>query len=725
MIEFPEFREAASQLAVGLTGAAGFALLAFLMVALFHRLAAPAVGRLVSGGRVVDRWLAVHVAGWVGLDAPGVLTRWSRLLLTMSCLALAGALTPPLVAIPALIAGLTVVLAVFRRWTWDEEDRALGLEGAHKRAPGAEDFNNEFLIAISTIFLFGSLLIWRLADVQMFSTSHARGLVENLVYVASETLEALPIVGNVEVLGYDNPSGVEAVLPSGGWVAFVLRMALDILVIGGLLKVVEIAGRIAKGQDLRRVDAQLALGGDPAFAALSELYRLSMGGAGAASDRLEAVALGERGEGAQSPDLRTRAVRYLGELSNMGVPGHRHFLDVMLASSVDLLRLSRQDPDLAHLEGLLLKDVGQIRTQLAVRSTGEEALDQLQAATQSLQEALSHFPPGHPHRTQTQLDLGQAAAKLAERLPDKAYKIEFHRLAMEARAGAIADMSPDATPAMRMGAAFQHAHSMGQLGMAMDDFEGHVLVADSLELFRDLRRTPPPLGRDADQGEIQAWGGASQGIVEVLDWLAQRADPEASVAYAREAVAMSRAALAVIEHSHNVVAGSVIQSVLGTTLLKLAGRVTGDERMTLLDEAVLHLEESQLLINPTDAPEVWAHSQRMRGLALSTRGYEKPGEAGVGDLIAGAEALRTLTEFESGFAVWSTDILATHVSLIRCERHLAERTANPALAADALRRIEIVIELMTENGADVDQAMRLKSQLETLIATLNAETPRT
>ncbi|KAK0350208.1 hypothetical protein LTR94_029955, partial [Friedmanniomyces endolithicus] len=106
-------------------------------------------------------------------------------------------------------------------------------------------------------------------------------------------LEALPIVGNVEVLGYDNPSGVQAVLPTGGWVAFVLRMALDVLVIGGLLQALAVARRIATGEDLRRHEEALRAADteDRAYAALEALADLARRGNITALARLEAVAL--------------------------------------------------------------------------------------------------------------------------------------------------------------------------------------------------------------------------------------------------------------------------------------------------------------------------------------------------------------------------------------------------------------------------------------------------
>src|SRR5690606_42163284 len=81
-----------------------------------------------------------------------------------------------------LVLGLVAVLAVFRRWAWDEEDRAAGL--TRRRAPGNEDYNNELLVALSAVFMLGSLLVWRLTGLHFFrSEEHTSELQsrENLV----------------------------------------------------------------------------------------------------------------------------------------------------------------------------------------------------------------------------------------------------------------------------------------------------------------------------------------------------------------------------------------------------------------------------------------------------------------------------------------------------------------------------------------------------------------
>ncbi|WP_087140040.1 hypothetical protein [Brevundimonas diminuta] len=274
-----EVRFSLLQFGVALTGALLFLVVAAILIRGLH----PALERGLTWFRPwflwLDRGLALGVARWIGLDEKGRARRWGRLLAVLLGTGAIGALLPPLFGAPVLVLGLVAVLAVFRRWAWDEEDRAANLNPGRRRTPGSEDYNNELLVALSAVFMLGSLLVWRLTGLHFFSATSGIGLLEYVAYVASEALEALPIVGNIEVMGYDNPSGVQAVLPTGGGVAaFALRMGLDLLVIGGLLQALSVARRIATGQDLRRYeetlrDAETEKQADAALQGLADLAR--------------------------------------------------------------------------------------------------------------------------------------------------------------------------------------------------------------------------------------------------------------------------------------------------------------------------------------------------------------------------------------------------------------------------------------------------------------------
>lgn len=388
LFSMPSPTDAGWQILVGLAGAAAFGLGAIVLSALATRGAHRAVISSTHGLRKLDGWLALRVANWLGLDQSNWLRRWSRLVLILGGCASALAFGPGVIAWPCLGAAIVALVSVFRRWSWDEEDRAADRRGDAKRTPGNEDYNDELLFALSAVFLFGVLSIWRLSGAHVFESSPGAGLIANLIYVASEALEALPIVGNVEVLGYDNPSGVSAVLPTGGWFAFALRMALDIIVIGGVLKVMEIGARIARGDDLRRLDAGLE-GRDPAAfdAALIGLERLVLEGSVQAADRLQVFALspGDGSDGAAA--RRYRVADRLFVLGLRGAPGAFGMLGAATAAMRDL---HRRKPGAQVDVGVLERRRGHALTHFAYRNPAQA--DQLLAeAEEAFALSLRHL----------------------------------------------------------------------------------------------------------------------------------------------------------------------------------------------------------------------------------------------------------------------------------------------------------------------------------------------
>lgn len=284
------------QLAIAVAGGLAFFVVAMLLKLGLPLAIDPALSLLRPVFAALDRLLAVRVAGLIGLDERQTVRRWARLLAAFVLAAAAGALLPPAVATPVLLLGLTAVVAVFRRWEWDEEDRHHGLNPEARRFPGDEDYNDEMLAALAAVFTLGSLLIWRLTGLHIFRDEPGAGLTGHLLYLVSEALEAVPIIGNYVVFGFENPSHVKAVLPAGGWVVFLLRMALDLLVIAGLIKAVEVGGRIARGQDLRREDGVIARG-NPAEAAgaIRRLGDFLNRGNVTAGERLQALAMPPEG----------------------------------------------------------------------------------------------------------------------------------------------------------------------------------------------------------------------------------------------------------------------------------------------------------------------------------------------------------------------------------------------------------------------------------------------
>lgn len=380
LFSLPPPAEAGWQLLVALAGAAAFGAGALVISLLATRGSHRVVISSTNGLRKMDSWLALRAANWAGLDEADALKRWGRLILLLVGCAAGLAFGPGLIAWPCFALAAIILVAVFRRWSWDEEDRAADRRGWMKRTPGDEDYNDELLFALSAVFLFGVLSIWRLSGAHVFETKPGAGLVANLIYVASEALEALPIIGNVEVLGYDNPSGVSAVLPTGGWFAFALRMALDIIVIGGVLKVVEIGARIARGDDLRRLDAGLAGRDAQGFeTALAGLERLALEGSAQAADRLQAFALAP-GDGSDA--AAARRFRVADRLFVLGLRGAPGAFGMLGAANAAMRDLHRHNPGRPVDIGALERRRGHALTNFAYRNPAQadELLAEAEAA---------------------------------------------------------------------------------------------------------------------------------------------------------------------------------------------------------------------------------------------------------------------------------------------------------------------------------------------------------
>jgi hypothetical protein len=73
--------------------------------------------------------------------------RWSHLTILLFGLALTTALAPLPLAYAAAVLGLIGVIAIFRQWNWDEEDRSAGVPGSERRIRVDNDLTNEGLFA--------------------------------------------------------------------------------------------------------------------------------------------------------------------------------------------------------------------------------------------------------------------------------------------------------------------------------------------------------------------------------------------------------------------------------------------------------------------------------------------------------------------------------------------------------------------------------------------------
>ncbi len=112
-------------------------------------------------GFLVNRVTFLFGTRWNKFRHAG-LVRWSHLTMLLFGLALTTALAPLPLAYAAAGLGLIGVIAIFRQWSWDEEDRSAGVPGSERRIRVDNDLTNEGLFAIAALFLLIPPLLYRL-----------------------------------------------------------------------------------------------------------------------------------------------------------------------------------------------------------------------------------------------------------------------------------------------------------------------------------------------------------------------------------------------------------------------------------------------------------------------------------------------------------------------------------------------------------------------------------
>ncbi|WP_312161726.1 hypothetical protein [Phenylobacterium sp.] len=480
------------QFSLALGGAVAIFLLGKLLVAGGHRAFEPALDWVRPRLGRIDQGLAVSVSGWLGLDERKAWRRWARLLAALVAPGLIGALAPWPLGVAALTLGLIAVLAVFRRWAWDEEDRALGLGAQDRRIPGGEDYGDEALAALAAVFMLSSLLVWRLTGAHAFEGPGAEGPAGYLIHILSEAFVSLPIVGNVELLGYQDPSGVRAVLPNGGAVAFALRMALDLMVIGGLLKAVEISRRIGRGQDLRREEEALASRElSRVLPSIGRVRRLALGGDANAMSLLSAVAA----QSGQTPRARLCAIHALREIAGWRPEwAAAILLDNQLACYAVL-----NDPATAEagLLGAAYLESAEIAMSSARISQDHVAANLVDRAVAEFGHALrapgltplpEAFLLDHPEQISPVAHVG-TVLRLSKLLVTKAElshpdsRIDILTDALRHVELAFHHMPEVAPPDLRFRARQYHAEALARLGQLDTGYDGSVKLTDALDAF--------------------------------------------------------------------------------------------------------------------------------------------------------------------------------------------------------------------------------------------------
>lgn len=442
----PSAPTALVQLGVGLCGAMLFAVAVGGAKLLLSHAGRIRFGRLRTVLSRLDQWVARDLADKVGMAQSSAIRRWTTLVAVLAILAVCGAMGPSLLAWPALLIAFVVMVAVARRWAWDEEDRAAGTPPELKRIPGREDYGNELLLVLSCIFLFGAVFVWRLEQAGVFQARPDQGLLASLLYIGWEALDALPVVGNIEVFGYDNPSGIDLTQPTGGGFAFALRIALDLLVIGGVLKLGELAVRIARDEDLRRYEDAVEVGDDVARGrALRSLAAMVRRGSLKAADRLQTWAAPEPGRPKLEPARRFAVAETLFGLFD--APGGYGGVHVAAEAMMDI---GNSDLDALHRLGGVHYRLGHALTFLGGRAPQARALELWREARTAFITALKAVPSDgdlgmRVIRLRDVLMADSQVAELSAPAPSRRLAMNLDRLLTIANAAELADAPLAAT----------------------------------------------------------------------------------------------------------------------------------------------------------------------------------------------------------------------------------------------------------------------------------------
>lgn len=386
------------------------------------------LGKAGQFGRTLDAFLVLRLARLFGSHiAAGrwsAQRRWGAMIGAFVTSAALGAFAPAPIALIALGYGLTGSLAVYRHWSWDEEDRASGISATKRRVPGYEDLTNEALLAIAALFLLIPLVLYRLNDTfGILDLPRGASPLVYVYYFLGELEQTLPLVGNLEVYQFNNFSGVQPRLMNGGHLAFMLRLGIDLVVIAAVLRAFDLWSRMATGQDLRRQEEALAIGDKEASkAAIEQLMGNARRGRLNAVEMLESVAVPHPSEERRyARDVRLRAAMALHNLAVERPEGSVGYLQVAAQAMSDMAGAGPWE----NAEGSWLemrRNHGWILLLLANRLSGVEANRRRSEAADILSSALDMIDEVGDHEA-----WARTALALAEALRHASWSLEGER----------------------------------------------------------------------------------------------------------------------------------------------------------------------------------------------------------------------------------------------------------------------------------------------------------
>ena len=319
--------------------AGGIAVLVGLVVFFVFRLVGqPLLNHaLIPFFRGIDRILVQFIAPMTGVGFKKTIYRWSSFVGIFLALTAIAIFAPVFAAIGAVFFGILGVLAIYRTWEHDEQERQIA-EDNGQDVPAANDLGNEIIVGLIFLIVFFTLGFSRLSEQsEIYQGQAVFPVATTATYIWGEILKAVPMVDASEVYGIRNISGLEASGGAGKTLNFVFRAFLDLLLITSLFRLVSVFRRRTSGRDLRRIRTTLREGNsDEVEAAIATLHQIAQRGALNAQNELLRISLREAPiSNKANPELIGVAANALLELgAKLGavrfhlaaVEGYRHLL---------------------------------------------------------------------------------------------------------------------------------------------------------------------------------------------------------------------------------------------------------------------------------------------------------------------------------------------------------------------------------------------------------------
>jgi hypothetical protein len=651
-------------------------------------------GLTALDGFLVNRVTFVFGTRWNGFRRAG-LARWLHLTTMLFGLALATALAPLPLAYAAAGLGLIGVVAIFRQWNWDEEDRSAGVPAQDRRIRVDNDLTNEGLFAIAALFLLFPPLLFRLqtGGDPFLRNPEVFHLLGYSAFVLEQFRQAVPVLGNIEVYVDAPLLGVEPVSGVGSHAAFGLRLTFELVLIAGVFLIIDVSRKIASGRDLREQIAGLIDSDETrSLAAVDHLFGLARLGQTGARDLLQQCALGEVAEGKLAMAAQGTAADRLVALAKLR-PEYGMVLLTISIEGYRRLRTARSSDPLASAFASdrlanALTDLGKLEGGQAGKARLEEAVAAYRAV---LEVRTRETMPSDCASTQNNLAI--ALKVLGQWEGGEAGKARLEE-AVAAYRAALEVYTCEAMPSDWAMTQNNMASALSDLGEWEGGEVGKALLEEAVAAYRAALEV-----RTREAMPTQ-WAMTQNNLAIALSDLGELEGGEAGKARLEEAVAAYRAALEVYTREAMPSDWASTQNNMATALQALSEWEGGEAGKARLEEVVA-AHRAALEVRTREAmPSSWASTQNNLAAALSALGELEGGEAGKALLEEAVAAHRAILEVRTREAMPS-DWASTQNNLATALQDLGELEggeAGKARLVEAVAAYRAALEVYTREA---------------------------